>query len=188
LYFSKFACRRVYLANNDKTNNYVKIRNNQRALLHNEAQAQASNDNRKTRDLKRHDKTVSDCVSDFALSVLNALLTGDGLFGTFAGASVGLRTLSTHGKTLTVADSAITSDFAKTGNILINLTAELTFDDVVVVEQRGQTRDFFLFKVLGANRRINTGLTAKFAGGLGADAIEIRQRNRGGTIIRNINA
>ena len=50
-----------------------------------------------------------------------------------------------------MTNSAITTNFAKTGNILINLAAKLPFDNVVVIEQSGKTRDFVdLARRLGA--------------------------------------
>ena len=87
-----------------------------------------------------------------------------------------------------MADSAITTNFAKTGNILINLAAKLPFDNVVVIEQSGKTRDFVLFEILRTNGRINAGLSAKLARDLRADAVKVRQRDRRRTIIRNVNA
>ena len=54
---------------------------------------------------------------------------------------------------------------------------KLAFDGVVLVQQRGEPRDFVFAQLAGLGLRIDAGLVAQLAGDLRADAVQVRQRD-----------
>ena len=62
-------------------------------------------------------------------------------------------------------------------DVLGHLPAKLTFDRVVLVQQRRHARDFVFAQFAGAGLRIDARLVAQLAGNLRADAVQVRQRN-----------
>ena len=68
-----------------------------------------------------------------------------------------------------------------------DLPAKLAFDDVVLVQQRGDPRHFVFAQLAGVGLRIDARLVAQLAGRLRTDAVQVRQRNDRRTIVRNIN-
>ncbi len=75
----------------------------------------------------------------------------------------------------------------KPRNVLGHLPAKLTFDDVILVQQRGEPRDFVFAQFARVRLRIDARLVAQLAGRLRADAVQVRQRDDRRTVVRNIN-
>jgi hypothetical protein len=119
--------------------------------------------------------------------IFDALFAGDSFLRTFASAGVSACALTADRKATAMADTAIASDVFETRDVLIDFAAELTFDRVVFVQQRGDARDFVFAELAGMSLRIDAGLVAKFASGFWTDAVEVRQRNDRWTITRDIN-
>ena len=65
---------------------------------------------------------------------------------------------------------------------------KLTFDRVVLVQQRGQPRHFVFAQLAGLRVRIDARLVAQLAGDLRPDAVQVRQRDHRRTIGRNVDA
>ena len=64
----------------------------------------------------------------------------------------------------------------ETGNVLGNLPAELTFNDVVLVEQGRHAGQFVLVEITGVAQRVDARLMAQLAGNPRPDAVKILQR------------
>ena len=69
----------------------------------------------------------------------------------------------------------------------VNLPTQLTFDRVVLVEQRGHAGDFVFVQVAGLGLRIDARLVAQLAGDFGPTPYKYVQRDDRRTIVRNIN-
>ena len=65
---------------------------------------------------------------------------------------------------------------------------KLTFDRVVLVEQRGEPRDFVFAQLAGSRLRVDARLVAQLAGGLRTHAVQVGQRNDRLAIARNVDA
>ena len=70
----------------------------------------------------------------------------------------------------------VAGDVFETRNVLGNLPAELTLDDVVLVEQGRHAGQFVLVQITGVAQRVDARLMAQFAGNPRPDAVEILQR------------
>src|SRR3954467_14547239 len=124
--------------------------------------------------------TASDwiAVREFSCVVLtkvfDALFAGDGFLGALAGACVGAGALAADREAAAVADASVAGDVAQTRNVLRYLAAELAFDGVVLVQERGDAGYFVFAELAGVRLRVDTGFVAQLAGGLGADAVQVR--------------
>jgi hypothetical protein len=119
--------------------------------------------------------------------ILDALLTGDGFLRSLAGTCIRSRPLTTHRQSATVSNATIATDIFEPSDILIALTTQLAFHDIIFVEQRGQTSQLILAEVASTPLRIDPGFMAQFAGNLRPYAVQVRQGNRRGAIVRDVN-
>jgi len=62
------------------------------------------------------------------------LLVSHRLARAFAGTSVSLRTLTSYGQTLSVANTAIAADFDKSLDVESDITTEITFNAAIMVD------------------------------------------------------
>src|SRR5262245_1723931 len=108
---------------------------------------------------------------------LDALLAGNRLARALAGAGVGARALAADRQTAAVAQTAVTANVAQPGDVLLNLSAQRTFDRVFAVEQSGDAREFLVAQLLGAALGIDAGLFAQAQGQGRPDAVKVTQRN-----------
>src|SRR5438128_509597 len=107
----------------------------------------------------------------------DAFLSGDGLAGPFAGASIGAGALTADGQAAAMAKPAITADVAQTDDVLLHLAAERAFHGVLAVEDAGQPADLVFVEVLGAALRIDLGLAAQLQRGRRPNPVDVTQRN-----------
>jgi len=84
-------------------------------------------------------------------------------------------------------DAAIAPDFTKSGNVLVHLTTQLSFDNVIVIKEDGKPRQVVFAKVPGFQGRLNTRLPAKITGDCRTDAVKVCQRNDDLAVVRYIN-
>src|SRR4051812_40338504 len=103
--------------------------------------------------------------------VFDALLSGDGLLGTLAGASVRTRALAADREATAVTHAAIAGDVAQPRNVLLHLAAELTFDRVILIQERGDAGDFVFTKLAGMGLRIDSSFVAELSRGPWTDAV-----------------
>ena len=87
-----------------------------------------------------------------------------------------------------MADAAITVDVAKPRDVLGQLTAKLPFDDVIFVEQGGDTRDFVLVHLAGLGLRVDAGLVSELASDTWTDAVKVLQRDHRRPVGRDVDA
>src|SRR6516225_10814532 len=104
---------------------------------------------------------------------LDALLSSDRLARSLAGPRVGPRPLAAYRQPLAVPQAAIAADVPQPCDVLLHLTAKLTFDGVIVVEQCGQLGQFILGQVSRPFVPINPRALAKHAREVGADSIDV---------------
>src|SRR5687767_57517 len=98
--------------------------------------------------------------------VLDALLAGDGLFRTLAGAGVGFGPLAANRQAAAMTHTAVTGDVAQSRDVLAHLAAKLALDRIVLVQERGQPGDFVFAEVASADRRVDARLVAQLTGDL----------------------
>ena len=106
-----------------------------------------------------------------------ALLAGDRLLRTFAGAGVGARALAVDRQTLAVTQTLVTPDFHLALDVLRDLAAQVTFDLDVLVDVAAQPRDFFLGEVAHARVARHAGRVADLLRDRAADAVDVRERD-----------
>ena len=64
-------------------------------------------------------------------------------FFTFTGTGIGFGPLTPDRQSFAMADTTVGTDLHLTTHILIDLTAQITFGDVILLHQRGDTGNFF---------------------------------------------
>ena len=94
---------------------------------------------------------------------------------TYARAGVGAGTLATDGQPATVTYPPVTANITQADNVLINGTTQLTLDNIVLVEQSGQTHQLVLAKILSFNMGINAGAMAKVSRRFRSNAVKVGQ-------------
>ena len=118
---------------------------------------------------------------------LDALLAGDGLLASLAGASVASGALAAGWQAGAMAESAIRTDFAETLDVLCDLSLEGTFDDVVGVDGAGEGRDLLIVEITGLCVRVDADLEEDGCGELGSDAVHVLQGVVDLLVVRDIN-
>ena len=91
------------------------------------------------------------------------------------------------GQAAAMTHAAVAGDVLQARNVLSHLPAKLAFDDVVLVQQRGEAGHFVLAQLAGVGLRVDARLVAQLAGRLRADAVQVRQRDDRRAIVRNVN-
>ena len=115
-------------------------------------------------------------------------LSGDGPPGSFSGSRIGLGSLSPHGKSTNVALATVASDIHKALDIGLDLTAEISLDLVVVLDDRRNLAYLLLGEVsdpgiaANPNRREDTPRAGK------PDPMDMRQRVFQAFLRRDIDA
>src|SRR5947208_11215209 len=88
---------------------------------------------------------------------LHALLAGDGLARTLAGAGVGAGALAADGERAAMSMAAIAADVAQTGDILLNRAAQSAFNQKALVDEADDLRQLLFGQVLGAPLAVDAG-------------------------------
>jgi len=100
-----------------------------------------------------------------------------GLAGSLAGTGIGLGTLTTDGKTATMAETTVAVDCLQTLEVTLKFAAEVTLDDDLLGRDGGDDgTDLLGRKFLGAGVGIDVGLLEDALGGLRADAVNVNER------------
>ncbi len=86
-----------------------------------------------------------------------------------------------------MANAAVATDVAQAGDVLCRLPTKLAFDDVVFVQERGQTRDFVFRQITRTSLWRDACLMAQLPRDARANAVQVRQRDDGRPVVRNIN-
>jgi hypothetical protein len=95
--------------------------------------------------------------------------------------------LTTDRKALAVTEAAIAADVAKTRDSLLNLTTELSFHDVLVVEEGGDLGEIVFGKIASTLVGADPGSLADLVGEERADPVDIAQRDHGALVVRDVN-
>src|SRR5262249_14016963 len=123
-----------------------------------------------------------------AAEFLDALLAGNGLAGSLAGAGVGASALTAHGQAAAMAQPAITADVTQAGNVLLHLAAERTFHRLFTVENAGQAADVVFRQVFGPPLRIDFRFAAQLQRRGRTDSVDVAKRNMGRFVVRKVHA
>ena len=83
------------------------------------------------------------------MRILYAFLSGDGFSGSFSGSGVAFGGLSPNGQPLAMAHSHVTSDVSESGDVLTGLSSEHSLDDVIAIENAGDSTDFVVIEFVG---------------------------------------
>src|ERR1700722_12464484 len=119
---------------------------------------------------------------------LHALLAGNGLARTLAGAGVAAGALTADGERSAMAIAAIAADVAQPRDILRHRAAEAAFDEIIAIDDADDLGQFFFRQFLGAALEINLQF-AKDRPAVGpADAEQIGQADPDWLIRWNIHA
>src|SRR5206468_1007233 len=87
----------------------------------------------------------------------DALLTRDGLAGTFSGARVGAGALSADREASSMTIPAPAPDVAQTRDVLLDASAQRAFDEEVLVDQPDDLGQLVFAQVLGAALTVDRG-------------------------------
>src|SRR6476659_1948615 len=104
-----------------------------------------------------------------------ALLAGDRLLRTFAGARVGAGALPVDWKTLAVTQALVATDLHLALDVLRDLTAQVTFDLDVRVDVGTEAGDFFFGEVAHPGVTRHAGVVADLLRHRAADAVDVRE-------------
>jgi hypothetical protein len=85
-------------------------------------------------------------------------------------------------------EPAVTTDVLQARNILGHLSAQLPFDDIVFVHQRGEPGELVLMEISGNGLGINPGLMAQLASHPRPYTVEILERIDGSLLRGNVDA
>src|SRR5262249_14005827 len=116
------------------------------------------------------------------------LLTGDSLLGAFARASIRPRALAADRQAATMTNAAVAANVLQARDVLRQLPPQLSFDGVVLVQQRRHPRNLVLMQFASFRLRIDARFVAQLARDARSDAIQILQRDERRLIGRNVDA
>ncbi len=85
------------------------------------------------------------------------LLAGHSALGAFAGASVGLRALTSHGEPTAVADSLVATNFHLAANISGHFTAQVTLNLEHSFDVFAQLQQLVIGQIFDANAGVDPG-------------------------------
>src|SRR5690606_24909495 len=92
-----------------------------------------------------------------------------------AGTGIGPRPLAANRKRPAVTIAAIAPDVPQAGDVLLDLAAESTFDEIILVEDADDLRQFLFRQVLGATVRVDAGFLQDLPAVGRTNAIDIRK-------------
>src|SRR2546423_369131 len=92
--------------------------------------------------------------------VFDALFAGDGFLGALAGACVGAGALSANREAAAMTNAAVAGYVAQARNVLRHLPAKLAFDGVILVQERGDSRDFVFAELASVGLRVDARFVA----------------------------
>jgi hypothetical protein len=119
---------------------------------------------------------ISDLSFGGGLGVLGAL-DADGLARALAGAGVGAGALAADGQAAAVPDAAVAIDGLEALEILLQLPAQVTLDDVLVLlDDLDDAVELLVGQLLGPDVGADLGLLEHELGAGRADAVDVRQR------------
>jgi len=110
-------------------------------------------------------------------SFLYAFLAGHGLPRTFASAGIGPRSLTANRQTSSVPKTPVTVYIPQPGNILRYLSAKLTADNIITVDNLSYSAKLVFGKLAGLGAFFNLGLFQNPLRGMPAYTINVSQRN-----------
>src|SRR3954447_13106020 len=119
---------------------------------------------------------------------LHALLAGDCLARTLAGAGVGAGALAANGKRAAMTMAAIAADVAQAGDVLLDRAAQSAFDQKALVDQADDLGQFLFGEVLGAALAVDAGFLQHLAAIGAADAVDVSQADPDRLVGGNIHA
>ena len=117
------------------------------------------------------------------LQILDALLAGDGLLRALASACIGTRALAADRQTAAMTNAAIAADISQPRDVLRHLATQLPLDNVILVQQGRDPRDFVFAQLAGTDMRIDARLVAQLSRDLRANPVQVLQRNDRGPIL-----
>ena len=82
-----------------------------------------------------------------------------------------------HGQTATVTQTTVATNFAQTLDVHSSLTAQVAFDDIVMLDSIAEQCLLVLGQVLNAGIGVDTGLGQNLSSAGRSDAIDIGQSN-----------
>ena len=106
---------------------------------------------------------------------------------TFTGTGIGFGTLSTARQIAAVADTAVAVDLLQAADVSGNSTAEVTFDEQVILQDLGDLSDLILREIAGHEVAVDTDFSDDFQRLGGSDTVEITQRIFNALVSRNVN-
>src|SRR4051812_15501313 len=112
-----------------------------------------------------------------ASQFLHALLAGDGLARTFAGAGVGAGALAADGQAAAMPQAPVAANIAEPGDVLLDLAAEEALDLELVLQQLGDAGDVIVAELAGAPVRVDVQPVADLDRGGRPDPVQVTQRN-----------
>src|SRR5258706_9873959 len=119
---------------------------------------------------------------------LHALLAGDRLARTLAGAGVGAGTLAANGKRAAMTMAAIAADVAQAGDVLLDRAAQSAFDEEALVDQADDLGQFLFGEVLGPALAVDACFFEHLAAVGAADAVDVGQADPDRLVGGNIHA
>ncbi len=119
--------------------------------------------------------------------ILDALLAGDGLLWSLAGPGVGPGSLASHRQILAVTRPPERADVLEPLDVLLNGSAKLTLDDVVVIEQVRDPSEFIVAQLAGRHVGTDFCPVADLAGKSRPHAIQVAERNISSLIRGDVN-
>src|SRR4051794_20041852 len=90
------------------------------------------------------------------LLVFDALLAGNCLAGALPGAGIRAGSLAANGQPATMTQPAVTGDVTQSGNVLLHFSPQLPLDQVLFIEQVGDTGDIVIAHLAGLALQIET--------------------------------
>jgi hypothetical protein len=120
--------------------------------------------------------------------LLGLLLAGDCLAGSLTCASVRVSPLSVHGQAPPVSQPLVATDVDLSFDILVYLSAEITFDPVVVADEIAQTNDLFVGEIANSCPGVDARAGAGFLGASRTHAEDIGERDVETFVARQVNS
>jgi hypothetical protein len=120
--------------------------------------------------------------------LLGLLLAGDCLAGSLACAGVSVSSLPVHGQAPPVPQTLVATDVDLSLDILVYLSAKITFDPVVVADEIAQTHDFFVGEVANSRSGVDARAGASLLGASRAYAEDIGERDIKTFVARQVNS
>jgi len=82
--------------------------------------------------------------------------------------------------------TTVAANVTKPRNVLGNLPTQLTFDDVIFIQQRREAGQLVFLQFAGTHLGIDPGGMTQLTRRTWPDAVQVRQRDHRRTIVRNV--